>query len=149
MTDYVVDAGVAVKWLVGEAYSEEAASLLDGESRLLGPELLFAEVTNALWALCRRGDISHIDFAEAARLLKAAPLTVPVSMRELTPSAARLAADLAHPAYDCFYLALARRADADVLVTTDRDFERLCDDESFEYVNPVPEQVLSEFEGVS
>lgn len=54
-----------------------------------------------------------------------------------------------HDVYDCFYVALARQADADVLVTTDRDFERLCEDESFEYVNPVPSEVLERFHDVS
>lgn len=54
-----------------------------------------------------------------------------------------------HDVYDCFYLALARQADADVLLTTDRDFERLCEGENFEYVNPVPEDVLVEFHTVN
>lgn len=48
MTGYVVDASVAVKWLVSEDYSEEAASLLDGRMTLVAPDLLFAEATNAL-----------------------------------------------------------------------------------------------------
>jgi predicted nucleic acid-binding protein len=60
-----------------------------------------------------------------------------------------ISAEKNHDVYDCFYLALARDADADVLVTTDRDFEGLCRDEPFEYVNPVPEDVLREFETVS
>ncbi|MFC6716116.1 type II toxin-antitoxin system VapC family toxin [Natrialbaceae archaeon GCM10025810] len=54
-----------------------------------------------------------------------------------------------HDVYDCFYLALARRADADVIVTTDRDFERLCAGEPFEYVNPVPSDVLERFRTVN
>lgn len=54
-----------------------------------------------------------------------------------------------HDLYDCFYLALARKADADELLTTDRDFERLCRNEDFEYANPVPEEVLKEFHAVS
>jgi predicted nucleic acid-binding protein len=43
MTGYVVDASVAVKWLVSEDYSEQAAGLLDGHSTLVAPDLLFAE----------------------------------------------------------------------------------------------------------
>ncbi|WP_254766160.1 type II toxin-antitoxin system VapC family toxin [Salinilacihabitans rarus] len=54
-----------------------------------------------------------------------------------------------HDVYDCFYVALARAADVDTLVTTDRDFERLCADEPFEYVNPVPDDVLERFHDVS
>jgi len=60
-----------------------------------------------------------------------------------------ISAEKNHDVYDCFYIALARQADADRLVTTDRDFERLCADEPFEYANPVPETVLSEFHSVS
>lgn len=54
-----------------------------------------------------------------------------------------------HDVYDCFYIALARDADADALVTTDRDFEELCEDEPFEYTNPVPDEILSEFHPIS
>lgn len=121
MTGYVVDASVAVKWLVTEAYSDEAAELLNGQLALVAPELLFAEVTNALWAMCRRGDIARKDLAEAVDVLKSAPLAIPASMRQLAPSAARLAVDLNHPAYDCYYLALAMQEQYPV-VTADRRF---------------------------
>lgn len=40
-------------------------------------------------------------------MLKAAPIAVPASMRQLAASATRLAVDLDHPVYDCFYLAIA------------------------------------------
>jgi len=42
-------------------------------------------------------------------------------MRELAASAARLATDLDHPAYDCFYLALAVQQQYP-LVTADKRF---------------------------
>jgi len=54
-----------------------------------------------------------------------------------------------HDVYDCFYIALARQAEVDRIVTTDRDFEALCEDEPFDYTNPVPESVLEEFHSVS
>jgi len=50
-----------------------------------------------------------------------------------------------HDVYDSFYIALARQAEVDRIVTTDRDFEALCADEAFEYMNPVPESVLEKF----
>ena len=56
-----------------------------------------------------------------------------------------ISAEKNHDVYDCFYVALARRANIDVLVTTDRDFERLCKDEPFRYINPVPDDVLERF----
>ena len=107
MTGYVVDASVVVKWLVTEELSDEAASLLDRGSTLVAPELVFAEASNALWAMCRRGDIGTAEFGDATDALRAAPVVVPHPMRRLTVAAARLAVDLDHPVYDCFYLALA------------------------------------------
>lgn len=121
MTGYVIDASVAVKWLVTEAFSEQAASLLDGDLTLIAPELLFAEAANALWALFRRGDIAKADLAEAIDVLKAAPVAVPYTMRQLAASAGRLAVDLEHPVYDCFYLALAVQEQHPV-VTADQRF---------------------------
>ena len=121
MTGYVVDASVAVKWFVTEAFSEESVRLLNDDITLIAPELLFAEVANALWALCRRGDIGPVDFAEATDTLKGAPIAVPASMRQLAAAAGRLATDLDHPVYDCFYLALAIQEQYPV-VTADARF---------------------------
>ena len=121
MTGCVVDASVVVKWLVAEELSDEAASLLQRESRLVAPELVFAEVTNALWAMCRRGDIGAADFDDAVDVLRTAPVAVPHPMRRLAAAAARLALDLDHPVYDCFYLALAVLEQYRV-VTADRRF---------------------------
>ena len=121
MTGHVVDASVVVKWLVTEKFSDEAARLLKGGSTLVAPELVFAEAANALWALRRRGDISGEDAAAAVDALKAAPLAVPFSMPQLTAAAAGLAADIDHPVYDCFYLALAIQTGYPV-VTADARF---------------------------
>lgn len=121
MTGFVVDASVAVKWLVAEAYSDQAASLLDGELTLIAPELVFAEAASALWAMRRRGDIGKADLAEAIDVLKAAPIAIPFTMRQLAASAGRLAIDLDHPVYDCFYLALAVQEQYPV-VTADTRF---------------------------
>jgi hypothetical protein len=43
-------------------------------------------------------------------------------------------------------VSLARVHDASYLVTTDRDFESLCDDEPFQYRNPIP---ADELDGLS
>jgi predicted nucleic acid-binding protein len=123
MSGYLVDASVAVKWLVSEDFSAEAATLLDGRATLIAPDLLFAEATNALWALSRRGDIGKEDFAEAVDALKAAPVAVPHPMRRLAASATRLAIDLGHPAYDCFTLALAIQEQYPVVTADRRSYE--------------------------
>ncbi len=121
MRGYVVDASIVVKWFVEEKWSDEASSLLEAEATLIAPELLFAEVSNALWAMRRRGDIDSADLADSIDALRAAPVAVPFSMRQLAAAAARLAADLDHPVYDCFYLALAVQEQYPV-ITADRRF---------------------------
>lgn len=121
MTGYVVDASVVVKWLVREAYSEEAAALLDSGSTFVAPALVFAEAANALWVMRRRGDIAADDMADAVETLRAMPVAVPVTMPQLAAAASRLAVDLDHPVYDCFYLALSVQTQYPV-VTADRRF---------------------------
>ncbi len=117
----MVDASVAVKWLVSENLSDESERLLETGVTLVAPELIFAEAANALWAMCRRGDIGNAELSAAIDLLRAAPLATPIPMRRLAPAAARLAADLDHPVYDCFYLSLAIQEQHPV-VTADTRF---------------------------
>ena len=120
MASYVVDASIAVKWLVTETFSDIAARLLEPQQTLIAPELLFAEASNALWTICRRGDINREDCAEAVDALRASPVSVPSSMRQLMPSASRLSVDLDHPVYDCFYLALALQNNYPVITADTR-----------------------------
>ena len=127
MRGYVVDASVAVKWLVAENLSDEASNLLDAGLTLLAPALLFAEAANALWAMHRRGDVDREELAGAVDLLRTAPVTTPRSMRQLSASATRLAADLGHPVHDCFYLALAIHEQHPVVTADTRFWEKIRD----------------------
>ena len=121
MTGFVVDASVMVKWLVNEDHSEKAAGLLEIGLTLVAPALVFAEAANALWAMRRRGDITTSDLADAVDALQAVPVSLPVPMPQLSAAAARLAVDLDHPVYDCFYLALSVQTQYPV-VTADAQF---------------------------
>ena len=125
MRGYVVDASVAVKWLVTEPLSDEAATLLDSGVTLLAPDLLFAEAASALSAKCRHGEIDREELAEAVDLLRAAPLATTLSTRQLASSSARLAVDLGHSIYDCFYLALAINEDFPVVTADTRFYNKV------------------------
>jgi predicted nucleic acid-binding protein len=119
---WVVDASVAAKWLAPEPDSPWAEALLDDE--LIVPDLLFAEVGNILWKKQLRGEMDAATTQVGARWL----LQVPVQVHDsagLLADALALALQLQHPAYDCFYLALARRVDAP-LVTADRRLHARC-----------------------
>lgn len=119
---WVVDASVAAKWLAPEPESSIAAALLDDE--LAAPDLVFAEVGNILWKKQARGEMDPAAVHLAARWL----LQVPIAVHDaagLLDDALALALQLQHPAYDCFYLALARRIGAPLL-TADRRLHARC-----------------------
>src|SRR5450631_470069 len=118
---WVVDASIAAKWLAPERDSALAVALLDDE--LLAPDLLFAEVANILWKKQIRAELDAAAAGAGARWLLHVPIQVH-ACADLTTNALALAIRLQHPAYDCFYLALARLAGC-FMVTADRQlFER-------------------------
>lgn len=101
----IVDASVAIKWVVTEPYSDLASALLDED--LAAPELWLIEVTNALWVRQARGLMTTEEARSGLRELMTAPLRH-LPMGGLISLAFDLAAALRHPAYDCCYLAAAQ-----------------------------------------
>lgn len=112
----VVDASVAVKWVVAEDDSKDANALRT-ESGLIAPSLVAAEIGNALWKQVLRKRVSPHDAMVALDRAVAAFESL-VALEEIHLLAFELATELRHPIYDCFYLALAQREGAS-LVTAD------------------------------
>jgi len=115
VTDLVIDASVAIKWVIEEHGTREALSLR--RHRLFAPEVLVAECANVLWKKTRRNELTANEAGLAARLLQRADVEL-VPMRALLEPATGLAIAMDHPAYDCTYLALAESLSCD-LVTAD------------------------------
>ncbi len=113
----VVDASVACKWLVEEDGSAAAAAVLDGGESLVAPDLIVAEVCNALWRKLRAGEIAA-EQAEAGVEGLAGFFDDLVASGRLAVRAFAIAQALRHPVHDCFYLALAEHGDTR-LVTAD------------------------------
>jgi predicted nucleic acid-binding protein len=119
---WIVDASIAVKWVVDEPDSAAAVALMDGRPRA-APSYILVEAANAIRKQCAAGKITPEAAALALYDLFAAPLErIPVD-EALVADALTLAIDLAHPVQDCLYLALARRSGARV-ITADRKFAR-------------------------
>jgi predicted nucleic acid-binding protein len=74
LKEAVVDASVAVKWVVEEKHSAQATLLLNYDA-LHAPAHWRAEAANALWAKVFRGDLTAADAEE--RLLVLNRATVP------------------------------------------------------------------------
>ncbi|HTD17270.1 MAG TPA: type II toxin-antitoxin system VapC family toxin [Chthoniobacterales bacterium] len=125
MNTLVIDASIAVKWVVEEEGTEEAL-ILRRRAKLFAPELLTAECANILWKKCRRDELSKDEALLAAQLLQAADIEF-LPTRLLLEAATRIAVELDHPAYDCVYLALASECDCR-FVTADERFVRKVDE---------------------
>jgi predicted nucleic acid-binding protein len=118
----IIDASVAVKWVVSESGSTEAAALLD-QGRLGAPTLWLSEASNALWAKVMRQQLTPEEARGQAAELADAPV-VPIALPGLLPVAMRLALELEHPIYDCFYLSAAIQKDTYVVTADRRFFEK-------------------------
>jgi len=108
----VVDASVATKWFFPESGHRSARGLARGENVLIAPDLIVSEVCNTAWKKVARGEAS---VEQARELIIELPKVFRelVSCAALVPRALDLAFELRHPAYDCFYVALAELAHAE------------------------------------
>lgn len=118
---WIVDASVAVKWVVEEEFSD-AARLLAGEA-LYAPDLLYIECANILWKKAMKGDLTPSEAARALSELRTSPVKIIVSAPVLERALA-MAEVLRHPVYDCVYLALAAEKKMP-LVTADERLVRV------------------------
>ena len=71
--DLVIEASIAVKWVVEEESTEEAP-MLRRTAKLVAPELMSAECANILWKKCQRDELSKDEAFLAAQLLQAADI---------------------------------------------------------------------------
>lgn len=118
----VVDASVATKWFFAEPGHRSARELAREENVLIAPDLIVAEVCNSAWKKVARGEAS-VDQASELAIRLPSVFRELVSCAALLPRALDLAFELRHPVYDCFYLALAELANAE-LATADTGLAR-------------------------
>ncbi len=126
MSDFVLDASVAVKWCLpgnDEPFTEQAEVLLEkysrGDVRFLVPDLFWAEVGNTLWKAVRA---ARLPAAEASVALTAVvQLGIPtVSCVELAEKALEISLRHERSFHDSLYVALAVRSSAQMITADER-----------------------------
>jgi len=117
VTCLVVDASVAVKWLVPEGHADAARRILSPNHELLAPDLIWAEVGNVIWKKWRRGEVPGHAAGDLLQDFRRYPVQTFAS-RALMSTAWGLAERYRRSFYDSLYLALAASAECP-LVTAD------------------------------
>lgn len=114
----VIDASVAIKWVITEEGSEAAVRLREQDRVFHAPDLLVPEMGNILWKKVQRGELTRSEAELACAVLRLANIELH-AMGNHAEAALRMALALQHPVYDTTYLALAAALNVP-MVTADR-----------------------------
>jgi predicted nucleic acid-binding protein len=123
----VLDASVAVRWVVPERGSDEAAALLDRPILWVAPRLMLVEAASARRRKVAAGEMRAEVAAQALTALVDAVADgtiVLVQDETFVASALMLSFALGHKLPDCLYLAVAER-DGLSVATADARLQRL------------------------
>jgi len=132
----VLDASVAVRWVVTEVGSDHAAALPAESFQWCAPRLMLTELVSALRRKVTAAGLTPSLATQAldAILTEVANGAIALAAEEeVMPLALSLALSLGHKAPDGIYLALAERLGAE-LVTADRQLARLAEARALGYV---------------
>jgi predicted nucleic acid-binding protein len=125
----VIDASVVARWYLNVEGADRAEALADTDQTLVVPDLVLAEVANALWkAVAFAGESAERAGAFLHDLAHQFDELVPTP--NLVGGAWTISLALHHPVYACLYLALAE-ARACRLITADQRLLRRCEGTRF------------------
>ncbi len=123
----VVDASVAVKWVIpGEPWEEQAVALKDmvvsGEVEAYAPQLIMYEVASVILKAVLRGILKPSRGAEALRAFKDLGISIQAFDWDCAAEVLAAALETGLTIYDSVYLHLSRRLNCR-LVTADGELE--------------------------
>ena len=124
----IVDASVAVPWLIETPFSKAARKLSTLD--LVAPRLVLTETTSALLKHHRVGQITLVGITSGLAELQRVIADF-ADDEKLLPAATDIAATHNHKIYDCLYLALALER-REPLATADRRLAALAERLSIE-----------------
>jgi predicted nucleic acid-binding protein len=119
----VIDCGVAIKWLTGGTYSEQARTILNRYRAetltLLAPDFIRIEVANVLWNLQRLAGLTRETGRRAFEEFLMSEIAY-TSAEELLTDAYNLALQHERSVYDSLYLALSVREQCQLVTAGER-----------------------------
>ena len=120
---YVLDASVAVKWVLPEVDSEKAIELQEAFEmtlhELIAPDVLAVEVAHALTRAERRGALLVGEAMSRLSRIYASLPELHVYL-PLLPRAVDISSRMRLGVYDCLYLALTEREGCQLITADDR-----------------------------
>jgi predicted nucleic acid-binding protein len=119
----VLDASVALKWVLEEPDSHLAQALAAGEEEVLLPDFWLHEACNVCWLQVRKGVWSPDEAREALELLCAqVPPTPTGDLPGLHALALEIGLAVSHSTYDTLYVAFALAMGARAVIAADGRF---------------------------
>jgi len=120
----VVDASVALKWVLPERESPWALDLLSGGDELILPDFWLAEGTNVLWLQVRRKILTAREAHACLGYFRALTILEPTMDLGLHEMALEIGIAVNHSTYDTLYVAFAVAVGADHVIAADAPFTR-------------------------
>lgn len=143
MKRYIVDASVAVKWLIPEDHSEKAVKLLEDwaeeEAELYAPRLLRLEVANALTKYVDRGILDAEKAAGGFEAFREIALNYVDEDWPLIVDALKASMTEDLTVYDALYFTLAKNLNATLITADEGLIEKVREEVTVENVKDVNE----------
>ncbi|MGD9689493.1 MAG: type II toxin-antitoxin system VapC family toxin [Phycisphaerales bacterium] len=124
----VVDANVALKWLLTEPGTSAALALLSGGEPLVAPAIVHLEVAGGLVRATRDQRVSGtkaLSLLDDWNRMLSDGVLVLVPNEQFFDRAFRIGIEVRHTLIDCLYVAVAESLDA-TLVTADEPMHERC-----------------------
>ncbi len=115
----VIDASVALKWVLEEPDSHLAQALSEAREALLVPDFWLNEACNVLWLQVRKRIFTRDEAREGLALLRVLMDPTPTAALELHDVALEIGLATNHSTYDTLYLAFAIALGARAVVVAD------------------------------
>ena len=145
---YTLDINVVAIYLVenhpGNRYVTE---VLDFGIRNKVEFILFDFLPlRVFWILTSKWGIRKDDAKDAIISFMDLPNVKLVSIgKDDIKEAFKIAKLVNHDVFDTIYCVIAKKNNCAGIITTDRDFEKICGELGLEYINPVPDTILKKF----